>query len=64
MNTDKLKLFKSEEEVAHFARVNGYDPEDADKLIADWKALGQPKKTITKKVSMLAPEEDSLVEKK
>ena len=50
MNTDKLKLFKSEEEVAHFARVNGYDPEDTDKLIANWKALGQPKKTITKKV--------------
>ena len=24
MNTDKLKLFKSEEEVKHYARVNGF----------------------------------------
>ena len=29
MNTDKLKLFKSEEEVKHYARVNGYDEKDA-----------------------------------
>ena len=28
MNTDKLKLFKSEEEVKHQARVNGYDEND------------------------------------
>ena len=63
MNTDKLKLFKSEEEVLHFARVNGYDQEDANNLISSWKALGEPKKAIKKKISMLTTEEDSLFEK-
>jgi|TARA_B100000282_G_C31272974_1_gene283042 ABC-type uncharacterized transport system ATPase subunit len=64
MNTDKLKLFKTIDEVKHYARVNGYDEKDAQKMIKEWNSLGEAPKTVSKKVSMLTPEEDSLIEKK
>ena len=66
MNTDKLKLFKSEEEVKHYARVNGYDENDAKKMLDDWNNLGAEdnKKSKKKKVSMFTPESDNTVEKK
>ena len=66
MNTDKLKLFKSEDEVKHYARVNGYDENDAKKMLDDWNNLGteNSKKSKKKKVSMFTPESDNKVEKK
>ena len=66
MNTDKLKLFKSEEEVKHYARVNGYDENDAKKMLDDWNNLGSEnsKKSKKQKVSMVTPESDNTVEKK
>ena len=64
MNTDKLKLLKSEEEVKEYARVNGYDLNDTNNLVEQWKNMD--KKPIKKgtKPTMMTPEEDSLVEKK
>ena len=52
MNTDKLKLFKSEEEVKHYARVNGYDEKDAKKMLNDWNNLSteDSKKSKKKKI--------------
>ena len=66
MNTDKLKLFKREEEVKHYARVNGYDEKDAKKMLNDWNNLSteDSKKSKKKKVSMFTPESDNTVEKK
>ena len=49
MNTDKLKLFKSEEEVKHYARVNGYDENDAKKMLDDWNNLGTENSKKSKK---------------
>ena len=64
MNTDKLKLLKSEEEVKEYARVNGYYLNDTNNLVEQWKNMD--KKPIKKgtKTTMMTPEEDSLVEKK
>ena len=66
MNTDKLKLFKSEEEVKHYARLNCYYENDAKKMLDDWNNLGteNSKKSKKKKVSMFTPESDNTVEKK
>ena len=63
MNTDKLKLFKSEEEVKHYARVNGYDEKDAKKMLNDWNNLST-EDSKKKKISMFTPESDNTVEKK
>ena len=65
MNTDKLKLLKSEEEVKEYARVNGYDLDDTNNLVEQWKT-STGKKPLKKgtKTTMMTPEEDSLVEKK
>jgi hypothetical protein len=45
MDTDRLKLFKTEEELRSYARVSGHDQGGADKLVAQWKVLqsGDPK---------------------
>ena len=64
MNTDKLKLLKSEEEVKEYARVNGYDLNDTNNLVEQWKNMDKKPVKIAKKTTMMTPEEDSLVEKK
>ena len=49
MHTDRLKLFKTEEEVRSYAKVSGYDKGDADKLVAQWKSSTQdPVKEVKK----------------
>jgi hypothetical protein len=49
MNTERLKLFRTEEEVRSFAKVNGYDQGGADKMVAQWKSATQnPVKEIKK----------------
>jgi hypothetical protein len=45
MDIDRLKLFKNEDEIKAFAKVNGYGEGGTDKLIAAWKdAMTQPVK--------------------
>lgn len=34
--------FKTEQELAHFASVNGYDANGVKKLIEEWKAKDDP----------------------
>ena len=49
MDTDRLKLFRTEEEVRSYARVSGYDQGGADKLVAQWKSSTQdPVKEVKK----------------
>ncbi len=63
MNIDKLKLFKSEEEVKHYARVNGYDVAEADAMLAQWNAMDKAEpKGKKKKVATIFPEDDESVE--
>ena len=63
MNIDKLKLFKSEEEVKHYARVNGYDVAEADAMLAQWEAMDKAAPAAkNKKVTMMSPDEDDTVE--
>ena len=63
MNIDKLKLFKSEEEVKHYARVNGYDVAEADAMLAQWIAMDKTEpKEKKKKVASIMPEDDDTVE--
>jgi hypothetical protein len=51
MNIDRLKIFKTEDEVRSFAKVNGYDQGGANKLVAQWKSSTQtPVKEIKKGV--------------
>ena len=64
MNTDKLKLLKSEEEVKEYARVNGYDLNDTNNLVEQWMSTGKKPLKKGTKTTMMTPEEDSLVEKK
>ena len=64
MNTDKLKLLKSEEEVKEYARVNGYDLNDTNNLVEQWMSIGNKPVKKGTKTTMMTPEEDSLVEKK
>jgi|TARA_R110001592_G_scaffold177592_13_gene417932 hypothetical protein len=63
MNIDKIKLFKSEEEVKHYARVNGYDVAEADAMLAQWNAMDKAEpKGNKKKVATIFPEDDESVE--
>lgn len=39
MNTDRLKLFKSEDEIKSFAKVNGYGEKGTQELISQWNAI-------------------------
>lgn len=39
MTNDKLKLFKSEEELVSYAKINGYDTGSTDELLKRWKDL-------------------------
>ena len=45
MNTDKLKLFKSEDEIKSFGQVNGYDEGGINKLINEWKNIKESEST-------------------
>jgi hypothetical protein len=38
MDIERLKLFKSEEDIKSFAKVNGYGDKGIEKLINEWKA--------------------------
>jgi len=40
MNIDKLKVFKTEDELRSFAKVNGYDEGATTTLVAKWKSIG------------------------
>lgn len=49
MDIERLKLFKSEEDIKSFAKVNGYGDKGIEKLINEWKAaLVVPTKEIKK----------------
>jgi len=49
MDIERLKLFKNEEDVKSFAKVNGYGDKGIEKLINEWKAaLVTPAKEIKK----------------
>ncbi len=39
MNTDKLKLFKNEDEIKSFAKVNSYGEKGTQDLISQWKII-------------------------
>lgn len=49
MNTDKLKLFRSEDEIKSYASVNGYDEAGVNRLIAKWKSVKADRETPNKK---------------
>ena len=63
MNTDKLRLFRTEEEIRSYAKVNGYDEGGTTKLIAQWKSKTQdPHKQINigaKKFGILSSDDYS-----
>lgn len=42
---DRLKLFKTEEEIRQYAKINGYDEGGTDLLVKAWTAL-RNKQTI------------------
>tara|TARA_A100001011_G_scaffold390165_1_gene473034 strand:+ start:2129 stop:2326 length:198 start_codon:yes stop_codon:yes gene_type:complete len=63
MNIDKLKLFKSIEEIKEYARVNGYDIPEAESMVAQWEAMDKAAPAAkSKKVTMMSPDEDDTVE--
>jgi hypothetical protein len=54
MNTDKLKLFTSEEELRRYLRVNGMDIGAIEKTVAEWSNLDKSSdSSSTEKVAML-----------
>lgn len=46
MNTDKLKLFRSEEEVRSYAKVNGQDEAGINRMVAQWKSATTEKELV------------------
>lgn len=48
MNTDRMKLFKTEEEVRSYAKVNGYDEGGINRLVAMWKSATSENKDLIK----------------
>ena len=46
MNTDKLKLFRNEEEVRSYARVNGQDEAGVNRMVAQWKSATAEKELV------------------
>ena len=46
MNTDKLKLFRNEEEVRSYAKVNGQDEAGINRMVAQWKSATTEKELV------------------
>ena len=40
MNIDQLRMFKDEDEIRNWSRVNGLDIGATDLMVAKWKSLG------------------------
>jgi len=48
MNTDRLKLFRTEDEVRSYAKVSGFDEGGTNKLVAQWKSATSESKDLIK----------------
>jgi len=46
MNTDRLKLFKTEDEIRSYAKVNGHDEGGTNKLVAQWKSATSDRELV------------------